>query len=479
MRELVREGRVERTGSASAARPPGRGEGWLSVQRRCGAARCSRERSRCTATASASCTRRHRGEHLPPAARGRARARQRSGEGGGGQLPGPLRGAHRRAGRPPARGPVVGTYVERGAQRRWSGPNDPSMPAPCACPGHRSPATATWSRCAWASARTCWPPGGAVRRGGRLAGAPGESFAGGAGHRLLPGLLRRVPARGDGRGGPRPAVTSPRRRLRDEGRRDLARAAAGHHRRRGRARLRRRGLRRGPTAGGWRLVVAIADVTHYVREGTALDARGAPPRHLRVPARTACCRCCRSGSRTASARCKPDEDRLCMVADMVFDRAGERDSPRALPGGDAQRGALHVRRGAATCSTARTCPHRNALHAAVRAAAARSARALTADAHAARRHRLRPARDARSCSTSDGSRCAWSGASARTATASSRSACSPPTRRWRVLPGARAALGVPVPRRAGRGEARRVRRAGAGPRLQAASAGGRAHLEAS
>ena len=63
----------------------------------------------------------------------------------------------------------------------------------------------------------------------------------------------------------------------------------------------------------------------------------------------------------------------------------------------------------------------------------------------------------------------WSSASARRATGSSRSACSPPTRRWRSTSrSAGLPIGLPVPRRAGRGEAGGVRRAGAGVRLQAA-----------
>ena len=54
-----------------------------------------------------------------------------------------------------------------------------------------------------------------------------------------------------------------------------ARRAAGHDRRHRRARFRRRGLGRARSrpgnAGGWHLVVAIADVAWYVRPGSALD----------------------------------------------------------------------------------------------------------------------------------------------------------------------------------------------------------------
>ena len=76
-------------------------------------------------------------------------------------------------------------------------------------------------------------------------------------------LARALPAGGDRRG--------PRRARRP------ARAAAGHDRRRDREGLRRRGVlraarsARGRGKGGFRLVVAIADVSHYVKHGDALD----------------------------------------------------------------------------------------------------------------------------------------------------------------------------------------------------------------
>jgi ribonuclease R len=64
------------------------------------------------------------------------------------------------------------------------------------------------------------------------------------------------------------------------------RRAAGHHRRRGRARLRRRRVLRAAKVGrgkskGWRLLVAIADVSHYVKPGE-------PHRRRRLRARHRC-----------------------------------------------------------------------------------------------------------------------------------------------------------------------------------------------
>lgn len=72
-----------------------------------------------------------------------------------------------------------------------------------------------------------------------------------------------------------------------------------------------------PVSGGWRLVVAIADVSNYVREGNPLDTealhRGTsvylPDRVLPM-----------LPERLSNGICslRPEEDRLCMVADMTL-----------------------------------------------------------------------------------------------------------------------------------------------------------------
>ncbi|MDQ3265622.1 MAG: ribonuclease R [Myxococcota bacterium] len=74
-------------------------------------------------------------------------------------------------------------------------------------------------------------------------------------------------------------------------------------------------------SNGWRLVVAIADVTHYVREGTDLD-REALRRATSVymPGRVMPMLPERLSAGICSLR--PDEDRLCMVADLEIDRSG-------------------------------------------------------------------------------------------------------------------------------------------------------------
>ncbi|RKI56899.1 ribonuclease R [Corallococcus sp. AB049A] len=83
-------------------------------------------------------------------------------------------------------------------------------------------------------------------------------------------------------------------------------------------------------AGGWRLVVAIADVSHYVKERTALDAEALNrATSVYLPDRVLPMLPERLSNGICSLR--PDEDRLCMVADMTFDRHGQRRSHELYP----------------------------------------------------------------------------------------------------------------------------------------------------
>jgi ribonuclease R len=81
---------------------------------------------------------------------------------------------------------------------------------------------------------------------------------------------------------------------------------------------------------GFRLVVAIADVSHYVREGTALDTeareRGTSvyfPRRV-VPMLP-------SALSDELCSLKPDVERLCLVADMQISSAGQLEAARFYP----------------------------------------------------------------------------------------------------------------------------------------------------
>jgi len=77
-----------------------------------------------------------------------------------------------------------------------------------------------------------------------------------------------------------------------------------------------------PVAGGWRLLVAIADVSHYVRPGEPLDEEAArrgtsayfPDRVVPM-----------LPEQLSNELCslKPDVERLCMVCDMRISAAGE------------------------------------------------------------------------------------------------------------------------------------------------------------
>ncbi|MBZ4331758.1 ribonuclease R [Corallococcus sp. AS-1-12] len=85
-----------------------------------------------------------------------------------------------------------------------------------------------------------------------------------------------------------------------------------------------------PQAGGWRLVVAIADVSHYVKERSALDAEALNrATSVYLPDRVLPMLPERLSNGICSLR--PEEDRLCMVADMTFDRHGQRRSHELYP----------------------------------------------------------------------------------------------------------------------------------------------------
>ncbi|WP_224361041.1 ribonuclease R [Hyalangium versicolor] len=114
-----------------------------------------------------------------------------------------------------------------------------------------------------------------------------------------------------------------------------------------------------PHGSGWRLVVAIADVTQYVREGQPLDAEALRrATSVYLPDRVLPMLPERLSNGICSLR--PDEDRLCMVADMVFDARAHLRSYELYPG---------VMRSVARCTynevqdvlDGKDVPHRNAL----------------------------------------------------------------------------------------------------------------------
>ena len=86
-----------------------------------------------------------------------------------------------------------------------------------------------------------------------------------------------------------------------------------------------------PHRDGFRLVVAIADVAHYVKEGSALDKEALRrATSVYLPGRVLPM----LPERLSNGLCslKPDEVRLCLVADMIIDRAGATIKTEIYPG---------------------------------------------------------------------------------------------------------------------------------------------------
>jgi ribonuclease R len=85
-----------------------------------------------------------------------------------------------------------------------------------------------------------------------------------------------------------------------------------------------------PHAGGYRLIVAIADVSHYVRPGIALDAE-AQRRGTSVYFPTRVVPMLPTALSDHLCSLAPNADRLCFAADMVVTKAGALKSARFYP----------------------------------------------------------------------------------------------------------------------------------------------------
>jgi len=71
---------------------------------------------------------------------------------------------------------------------------------------------------------------------------------------------------------------------------------------------------------GWRLLVAIADVSHYVKTGSAIGRGCLRPRHQRCTSRAASSRCCPRSCPTGCAHSIPRWSACRMVCDMFVTR---------------------------------------------------------------------------------------------------------------------------------------------------------------
>ena len=82
--------------------------------------------------------------------------------------------------------------------------------------------------------------------------------------------------------------------------------------------------------GGWLIVVAIADVAHYVRSDSPLD-REARKRGNSVYFQTAWCQCCRKRYRTVLFAAAARRTR-CLAVEIVIDATGAKRRHRFLRG---------------------------------------------------------------------------------------------------------------------------------------------------
>ena len=85
-----------------------------------------------------------------------------------------------------------------------------------------------------------------------------------------------------------------------------------------------------PHAGGFRLIVAIADVSHYVRPGSALDTE-AQQRGTSVYFPTRVLPMLPTALSDHLCSLAPNVDRLCFAADMIVSRSGALKSARFYP----------------------------------------------------------------------------------------------------------------------------------------------------
>jgi ribonuclease R len=224
---------------------------------------------------------------------------------------------------------LVGTYVERGANEALVRPNDPSMPAPVRVPRTQLARDGDVVTVRLGVGADLLPPGGLVGEVTGSLGRPGDPsqdvlaivFSQGFSEAFPPEVMDeadRVP------------LHVPASELLAAGRKDLRALSLvtidGVD-----ARDFDDAVYAEDEAGGaTRLWVAIADVSHYVRPGSALDTeafrRGTsvylPDRVLPM-----------LPERLSNGICslRPDEDRLCLVAEIVFDRAGQRTATDLYP----------------------------------------------------------------------------------------------------------------------------------------------------
>ncbi len=224
---------------------------------------------------------------------------------------------------------LVGTYVERGAHEALVRPSDSSLPGPVRVPRTQLARDGDVVTVRLGVGADLLPPGGLVGEVTGSLGRPGDPSQDVLAIVFSQGFSEAFPAQVMDEAD-RVPLHVPASELHQGGRKDL----------RGLSLVTIDGVdardfddavyAEDQTGGGTRLWVAIADVSHYVRTGSALDAeafrRGTsvylPDRVLPM-----------LPERLSNGICslRPDEDRLCLVAEMVFDRNGQRGATELYP----------------------------------------------------------------------------------------------------------------------------------------------------
>ena len=223
---------------------------------------------------------------------------------------------------------LVGTYVERGTEALVR-PNDASMPAPVRVPRTQLARDGDVVTVRLGVGADLLPPGGLVGEVTGSLGRPGDPSQDVLATVFSQGFSEAFPAEVMDEAD-RVPLHVPATEVHQGGRKDL----------RGLSLVTIDGVdardfddavyaEDGP-GGTTRLWVAIADVSHYVRPGSALDAEASRrATSVYLPDRVLPMLPERLSNGICSLR--PDEDRLCLVAEMVFDRNGSRTSTELYP----------------------------------------------------------------------------------------------------------------------------------------------------
>jgi len=227
------------------------------------------------------------------------------------------------------RAALVGTYVEREGHEALVRPSDPSLPAPVRVPRTQLARDGDVVTVQLGLGADLLPPGGLVGEVTGSLGRPGDPSQDVLSIVFSQGFSQSFPAEVMAEAD-RVPLRVPESEVREGQRRDLRELSLvtidGADARDFDDAVCAEDL----PAGATRLWVAIADVSHYVRPGSALDTeaqhRGTsvylPDRVLPM-----------LPERLSNGICslRPGEDRMCLVAEMVFDAGGSRTSTELYP----------------------------------------------------------------------------------------------------------------------------------------------------